>query len=195
MIKDGLLKDVTDMHRVNALAGEVLTHDRQNRRNFRRVDHKNKGGEKDFKDRTVHPSRNSINCLTDDFIPLPFNFSEQTLRVLQEVGLWEPPEECGPTFPNGIFRHDMLEPKRHMGKVTPGAKEEMSSTNAKVFAFTRSMCNLQVVTCTSGYATLCRRFSNKHTPLTHNLNSHSVSRYVVKVRHMRRNSTTGGRSI
>ena len=37
-----------------------------------------------------------------------------------------------------------------MGVVSPAAKEEMSSTNPQVFAFTRSMCNFQVITNTAG---------------------------------------------
>lgn len=167
------------MHSLRDLAYEILTHDKGSRRNKRRVDHKNKGGDEDFKDRTVHPWRNSINPLTDDFIDLPFQFSDQTLDILEKAGLWESPENCGHGFPKGRFRHEMLQPKRHMGVVTPGSKEEMSSTNPTLFAFTRSMSNLQVVTETSGCVKLRAGFFLFIPDI--NLFLFSVSRYVVKV--------------
>ena len=87
--------------------------------------------------------------MIDELVILPYEFSEACLQILEETGLWDPPT---PNAPNGIFRVDILEPKRHMGAVHPGARCNMSPVNPKAFAATRSMQNLQILYGTNGVA-------------------------------------------
>ena len=152
MIDDGLLRDEDDWRDVIATAAEILPHNCDKRCKLR-VD-KTGDDNVDLKCKKKHPVFDSIDPLSDDFIPVSINPSEACLDALQQCKLYEPPSN---EWPNGRFLHPMLKPKRHMGKVTPSARENMSPVNPRFFALTRSMQNLQVITETNG-----------------------VSRYVVK---------------
>ena len=105
--------------------------------------------------RSMHPVFDSINPLSDDYIPVNHKWTDACLEILDECGLWE----CtSPDMPNGTFLNKVLDPKRHMGSFSPGARDSMSPVVPKFFASTRSMQNAQVV-----------------------MDTNSVSRYVVKV--------------
>ena len=96
----------------------------------------------------------SINPLANDFIPINYKFSPESLDILEEIRLWVP-NSAGSTV--GTFIPKVLRPTRHMGVVHPGATCNMSPVNPELFAALRSMQKLQVITDTNG-----------------------VSRYVVK---------------
>ena len=147
-ISKGLIKDQNDWTTLQATATQVLTHNRHTKRCLVR---KNYTGifDEDFACRKPHPVFDSINPLEDEFIPLPFEFSETCVGILEKTGLWIPP--C-PAFPKGKVKHPMLEPKRHMGFCHPGARENMSPVNGQHFAFTRSMQNIQIISGTNGVA-------------------------------------------
>lgn len=154
-IDKGLFKDRNDWATCKATAHKVLSHTVHNDRCLRRKDHTGIF-EFDYVCRKLHPVFDSKTPLKDEFQDLPFTFTDPVLDNLQDVNLYSPPE---PGEVKGTFRHRMLEPKRHIGVVHPGARENMSPVMGEHFAFTRSMQNMQVITGTNG-----------------------VTRYVVKVR-------------
>ena len=155
--RQGLIKDHNDWTSVESLADKILSHTCTKRCLIRR----NHTGifSEDFSCKKQHPVFDSIDPLKDDFIPLPFDFSESCLDALQKTGLWIPPS---PGFPKGQFKHHMLEPKRHMGFCHPGARENMSPVTGQHFAFTRSMQNMQVITGTNGVARYVVKVSIPH---------------------------------
>jgi len=155
-IDKGLLKDEQDWTTVKATGSTVLPHTRHDDRCLRRKDHTGIF-EQDYECRKLHPVFDSHNPLEDEFDDLPYQFSEACLNSLQKVGLYIPPK---PGELNGELKHPMLQPKRHLGKVHPHARDNMSPVMGEHFAFTRSMQNMQVVVGTNG-----------------------VTRYVVKVSH------------
>lgn len=152
-IEEGLLRDSDDWVKVTLKADEVLSHKVCTKRCQRRV---NSTGDdkKDFRCRKRHPVFDSIDPIKDEFLKLPFKFSQECLDILSECEFYEQPTD---QYPNGRFLLDLLEPRRHIGKVTPSARENMSEVFPKYFTLLRSMQNGQVVTGTNG-----------------------VSRYVVK---------------
>ena len=152
MIDDGLLRDEDDWKDVTATAAEILPHICDKRCKIR-VAHTGDDNV-DFKCKKKDAVLESLDPLTDDFVPVKINPSEACLDALQLCGLYEPPSK---EWPTGRFFDPMLNPKRHVGKVTPSATENMSPVNPRFFALTRSMQNAQVITETNG-----------------------VSRYVVK---------------
>ncbi|KAL7539846.1 hypothetical protein ACHAXR_009663, partial [Thalassiosira sp. AJA248-18] len=133
------------------LGRTVLTH-RCNDRCLRRIA---EGDDPEsFVCRKHHSVRGRKDPTKHELLPLPYKFTPTCLDILEECGLWEP----GPDdHPNGTFRVDLLEPKRHMGAVHPGATCNMSPVIDHLFAATKSMQNAQILTGTNG-----------------------VSRYVVK---------------
>lgn len=153
-IDNGLLSNVEDWTTVKATAKTVLSHTQHNSRCLRRTDHTGVY-ELDYVCRKLHPVYDSNNPLADEFQDLPYVFSEACLNVLESIKLYTPPK---PGESSGTFEHKMLQPKRHLGKVHPHARENMSPVMGEHFAFTRSMQNMQVITGTNG-----------------------VTRYVVKV--------------
>ena len=152
-IAKGLFKDERDWVTCVAVADEVLTHYKCDKRCQIRIG--DGDGPENFRCRKKHPVRDSENPLHDDFIPINYKYTTECLEILEEIDLWEPPS---PGAPLGTYKHKVLRPTRHMGVVHPGAKCNMSPTNPELFAALRSMTNLQVITDTNG-----------------------VSRYVVKV--------------
>lgn len=155
MIEKGLFKDRNDWIYCHNKAAMVLPHTHHTDRCTMRVD-KTGDPDKDLRCRKPHPVFDGKDCSKDDFIDLPYDFSEQSLDILEKVGLYIPPTEEGQ---RGTFKHPMLQPKRHIGVVHPGARDNSSPAMEEHFAFTRSMQNMQVITGTNG-----------------------VTRYVVKVR-------------
>jgi hypothetical protein len=155
LIEKGLLKNTDDWHSCQQTAQTVLPHTYHSNRCQMRVNHTGDPS-KDFRCRKHHPVFDGKDCKKDDFIDLPYEFSEQCLDILQEVDLYDPPFSSGS---KGTFKHPMLRPKRHIGVVHPGARDNCSPVITEHFAFTRSMQNMQVITGTNG-----------------------VTRYVVKVR-------------
>lgn len=153
-IDSGLLRDEQDWTTVKAKAEQVLGHTCHNKRCLVRKAHTGRF-EDDYECKKHHPVFDSIDPLKDDFIPLPYVFSESCRDVLEKLGLYEPPTDgkC-----EGTYLHRMLNPKRHMGIVHPGARENLSPVMGEHFAFSRSMQNMQVIHGTNG-----------------------VTRYVVKV--------------
>jgi len=150
-MNEGLFKDGSDWKSCVSTASEVLEHKCDERCQIR-VDHK--GRKEDTKCKKPHPEFDSIHPDKDDFIPFNYEWSDNCLEILFNCGLLELPS---PGFPNGRFLHKVLDPKRHIGKVTTGTGGNMSPVTPKLFALTRSMQNFQVITNTNG-----------------------VSRYVVK---------------
>lgn len=155
-ISRGLLKDDTDWTTLKATARTVLGHTQHNSRCLRRKDYTGIY-ELDYTCRKLHPVFDSHNPLADEFQDLPYVFSDACLDILsdKDVDLYKPP---GQGELEGTFKHKMLKPKRHVGKVHPHARDNMSPVMGDHFAFTRSMQNYQVITGTNG-----------------------VTRYVVKV--------------
>ena len=162
-VDKGLFKSEQDWSTCKAKAHSVLSHTYHNDRCLRRKDHTGIY-ELDYECRKPHPVFDSKTPSEDEFQDLPYVFSDACLRALQDIGLYSPPE---PGDVAGTFRHRMLQPKRHLGVVHPAARENMSPVIGEHFAFTRSMQNMQVITGTNG-----------------------VTRYVVKVRYMRLDSST-----
>ncbi|KAL7491681.1 hypothetical protein ACHAWT_001617, partial [Skeletonema menzelii] len=81
-------------------------------------------------------------------------WSDSCLDVLKQCHLYEEPSD---EFPRGRFLNDVLDPKRHMGKVTASTQENLSPVIPQFFALTRSQQNAQILTGT-----------------------HAISRYVAK---------------
>lgn len=152
--KKGLLKDDNDWSMLKSTACSVLGHTQHNSRCLRRKDCTGKF-EVDFVCRKLHPVFDSHDALADEFQDLPYVFSDACLDILESIDLYEPPE---PGELKGTFKHKILEPKRHVGRVHPHARDNLSPVMPDHFAFTRSMQNYQVITGTNG-----------------------VTRYVVKV--------------
>lgn len=160
---EGLIKDHNDWQTVKSVADRILSHTKHTRRCLCRRNHTGVF-ECDFYCRKPHPVFDSIDPLKDEFIPLPFEFSEACNEILQKTGLWSPPSD---QFPKGRFNHSMLEPKRHMGFCHPGARENMSPVNGEHFSFTRSMQNMQVITGTNGVARYVVKVSKLHASDVH----------------------------
>ena len=150
-MNEGLFKDESDWKTCVSSASEVLEHKCDERCQIR-IDDKGKKG--DTKCKKPHPEFDSVEPLEDEFIPFKYEWSDNCLKILSDCGLLEP---ASTEFPNGRFLHKVLNPTRHMGRVTPGTGGNMSPVTPKLFAMTRSMQNFQVITNTNG-----------------------VSRYVVK---------------
>ena len=145
-IEDGLFKDENDWHTLTGLGGVMLPH-RHTARCLRRVADNNTP--EDFRCRKIHSVSGKDNPLEHELKVLKFEFSPACLRVLKESGLWDPPTE---EHPNGVFRCDLLQPKRHMGAVNPAATCNMSPVIPQFFAATKSQQNAQILHGTNGVA-------------------------------------------
>ncbi len=85
-VEEGLLKDLDDWERVIDTADEVLTHKVCNERCQRRVDSTG-DDEKDLRCRKRHPVFDSVDPIKDEFLVLPFQFSQECVWVYcQNVG-------------------------------------------------------------------------------------------------------------
>ena len=153
-VDKGLLKDDQDWLTVLAKGNTVLGHTKHNSCCLRRVDHTGVY-QINYVCQKLHPVFDSQDLLADEFTNLPYVFSDACLDVLQSFDLYEPPEP-GESF--GKFKHKMQQPKRHLGKCHPSARDNMSPVLSDHFAFGRSMQNYQVI---------------------HGTNA--VTRYIVKV--------------
>lgn len=145
-IENGLLKDESDYYTATDQALKFLSHHCSERCQVRVGD---EGTAEDFRCKKKHPIFDSITPLTNDFIPLKINWSDPCLKILSECDLYELPTT---EYPNGRMLHTVLDPKRHMGKVTPGEMDNMSPVIPELFLLTRSMQNSQVLTQTNGVA-------------------------------------------
>jgi hypothetical protein len=152
-MRSGLIKDFDDWSGYVRDAKEFLEHDCKAKSCLIRVG--TTGTDKDFRCKKKHPVRDSNIPLADEFIPMRYKWSDECLNILADCGLCTPPSDDNAEW---TFHHPALDPKRHMGRVTPGACGNMSPVNPSLFAVTRSMQNIQIITGTDG-----------------------VSRYVVKV--------------
>ena len=85
--------------------------------------------------------------MVDEWKPLKFKFSPACLSILHKCNVWDPPSV---EFPNGRFHSHLLEPKRHTGKVSNGARCNSLPVTDQFFATTRSMQNAQIMTGTNG---------------------------------------------
>jgi len=113
LIEKGLLKDKNDYYVATEQARSFLSHTCSDRCQICIGD---KGDPSDYRCRKLHPVFDSINPLTDDFIPLQINWSDPCLEILKDCELYEEPTS---EFPNGRMLHKVLNPTRHMGVVTP----------------------------------------------------------------------------
>ena len=86
-IEEGLLRDVDDWERFVETGMEVLSHKCDDRCK-RRVDDTG-DDEKDLKCRKRHPVYDSIDPIQNEFIPLPFQFSEECLTILSQCEFYE----------------------------------------------------------------------------------------------------------
>lgn len=144
-VREGLFSQPHDWNEFVKTGMEVLRHICDDR--CKRVVDTTGDEQKDLKCRKPHPVFDSVDPLKDEFIPLPFKFNPECLRILTECGFWEEPSE---RFPNGRMLLDSLQPRRHSGKVTPSARENMSPVFPKLFALTMSTQNAQIVTNCNG---------------------------------------------
>lgn len=142
-IEDGLLRDVADWEKYVETASKVLPHHCDNRCK-RRVDTTG-DDEKDLKCRKRNLVSGREDPQVDDFELLPFEFNEECKQILAQCGFYEDAETAGDGFPNGRILLESLRPKRHVGKVTPSARCNISEVFPKYFAVTRSMQNSQVI--------------------------------------------------
>jgi hypothetical protein len=156
-IKDGLLESIEDWQELRYETSKILCHSCENRRCLMRCE--NKDGQTFYKCKVIHPVKDKVDPIADEYQPLPYWFTEHCEKTLIRLGLYIPPCE---EYPKGRINHKMLDARRHIGSTHPGARERMSPCHPDFFAFTRSMQNLQIVTGTNG-----------------------VTRYVVKVCRMR----------
>ena len=146
-IKKGVLKDLDDFKAFTSEAESYLVHDCKSRRCLMKV--ANNGTPDDYKCKKKHPVHDSINPLEDDFIPIHYNWTPVCLEILEDCGMYKAPTD---EFPKGQFLHKVLQPTRHMGKVTPSTKENLSPVIPELFALNRSQQNVQVMTNTNGVA-------------------------------------------
>ncbi|KAL7538852.1 hypothetical protein ACHAXR_012264, partial [Thalassiosira sp. AJA248-18] len=145
-VEEGLFESEEDWSTLTALGAEILTH-KCSDRCLRRVGEGD--GPENYVCRKIHSVRGKENPLVDEFKPLKFDFTQPCLDILRQSGLWEEPT---PDNPNGTFRCDLLVPKRHMGRVHPGATCNMSPVIPQFFAATKSMQNAQILNGTHGVA-------------------------------------------
>ena len=149
-IEDGLFESPEDWTTLTASASEKLTHT-CDERCLRRVG--DGDGAENFQCRKIHSVFGKSNPLEHEFIPMYFDFSDACRNILERSGLWEPPTEPPhPDYPHGKFHSDLLLPKRHMGRVHPEARCNMSPVFPEFFAATKSMQNAQILTGTNGVA-------------------------------------------
>ena len=88
-IAKGLFKDERDWVTCVAVADEVLTHYKCDKRCQIRIG--DADGPENFRCRKKHPVRDSENPLRDDFIPINYKYTTECLEILEEIDLWEPP--------------------------------------------------------------------------------------------------------
>lgn len=151
-VEKGLLLDDADWQEMKACAETVLPHSCASRRCLVRTG----PNPEDEYCKKIHPVFGSKDPLENEYHDIPVQFSASCLKVLERTGHYTPPSD-GEV--QGHFNNKMFTPKRHVGKVLPSARENMSPVMAEHFALTRSSQNMQVVYGTNG-----------------------VTRYVVKVR-------------
>ena len=151
-IEQGLLKDVDDFKEFTDTAACVLNHSCASRRCL--VRQGDSGTSNDYRCKKPHPVDDSIDPMENEWIPFNYEWSDSCLDVLKQCHLYEEPSD---EFPRGRFLNDVLDPKRHMGKVTASTQENLSPVIPQFFALTRSQQNAQILTGT-----------------------HAISRYVAK---------------
>ena len=146
-INNGLFQKQNDWSLMKEVAEKILSHTRHSRRFLIGKGHSET--DDDYRCQKFHPVFDSKNPLIDEFQPLPIEFSDRCLNILQRIGLWSPPT---PDQPKGSIHHNLLDPKRHVGVVHPSARENMSPVMSEHFAFTRSMQNMQIIAGTNRVA-------------------------------------------
>ena len=108
--------------------------------------------------KTIGPVLDRIEPLEDEFIRLHFKFSPQCLAILEECGLYDPPD---PDQLYGMFHHSLFTPSRYMGKCSPSKRHNMSPANEIWFAANKLMQNFQILTGTNGVARYVVKYVNK----------------------------------
>ena len=144
----GIFENEEDWNTLTALGGTVLPH-RCGPRCKRRIGPGD--GPENFVCRKPHSLFGKINPQENEFIPLPYDWTDGCLEALERCGLWKPPSSSKDP-PNGTFMCDQLVPKRHMGRIHPEARCNMSPVIPELFGATKSMQNAQVITGTNGVA-------------------------------------------
>ncbi len=143
-IEKGLLKDFDDFKEYTDTAACVLNHSCASRRCL--VRQGDSGTPNDFRCKKPHPVKDSMDPIENEWIPFNYCWSDSCLDVLRECELYEEPSD---EYPRGRFLNDVLDPKRHMGKVTASTQENLSPVIPELFALTRSQQNAQVLTGTN----------------------------------------------
>lgn len=146
-INKGVLKGLDDFKTFTLEAETYLVHSCESRRCLVRV--ANNGTPDDFKCKKKHPVEDSLDPQKDDFIPIHYKWTQVCLDILESCDLYEQPSD---EFPKGRMLHKILQPTRHMGKVTASSKDNLSPVVPEFFALTRSQQNVQVMTSTNGVA-------------------------------------------
>lgn len=149
--QDGLVHDDRDWCDLEETAYTILSHTCASKRCLVKTG----PGENDHYCKKQHPVLGRDDPLQHEWKKIPVKFSQAALNILENTGHYTPPTVPGG---EGTFTHQMFDPRRHIGKCNPTARENMSPVIAEHFAATRSMQNFQVVCGTNG-----------------------VTRYVVKV--------------
>ena len=121
-VERGLLKDDQDWLTVKSKGKTVLANTKHNSRCLRRVDHTGVY-DIDYVCCKLHPVFDSHDPLADEFTDLPYIFSDACLDVLESIDLYEKPM---PGEVTGKLKHEMLQPKRHLGRCHPSARDNMS---------------------------------------------------------------------
>ena len=145
-IDEGLFESERDWHTTTAHAKEVLSH-KHDQRCQRKIGEGD--GPENYRCRKPHSVKGKTKPLQDELIPLHYKFSEACRNILQKTCLWDPPT---PEAPNGTIRSNLLQPRRHMGKVHPAATCNMSPVIPEFFAITKSQQNAQILHGSNGVA-------------------------------------------
>ena len=83
-------------------------------------------------------------------MPIHYIFSREFNDLMQRLDLYQPPDVG--VHIEGEYFHPILKPTRYIGKVHPGARDNISPVCAEWFAALRSMMNYQILTNTNGVA-------------------------------------------
>ena len=156
MIEKGLMKNVAEREDVIDLASSILAHV-SSPRTVARI--KPGDGPDAFVDRKPNNLLLSPDNTKHCYIPIGSNLTIECKEILQSINLMDKITVNQFGFESTpIYNHDLFKGNRHIPPTNPNNDLNISPANGELFAATKSMQNIQILTNTNG----CHKYVNKY---------------------------------
>ncbi len=149
-VHEGLFKSPLDWYSVTKFGASFLNHNScTNRCTVVRDVKENDVVKTVIECKRLNIAAESTDPLQHELKPFVHKYLSAFISVMKELGLYKDARHKNPC---GEFGRKMFQPRRHLGRITPGCTEKMSPVISKMFVGFLSLQNAQVLTHTNGVA-------------------------------------------